>query len=190
MNDSLVFAAPFELRVVSVGAMEWRIAETKKQNEKDKKLIKEKLKKEQEMDENQETEIEIEIEEKVKQDAEKIITPMKFDEILQQQKSKEICVLSIGERWWDLEKDTMNVIYGQVEDEYISKLILEFAGLGWAMIKFPYPQQEKSNENKDQNTMLLQGAQSEVFECGCFGDFNVLLLSKIARDPRTKIFNH
>ncbi len=186
MADSLVFMAPFELRVVSPGALEWRIAETKKQNEKEKK--------EKEMEEQEDGEEEGEQEpQQEKGEGTNAITPSKFDEIVQQQKGKEICVLSVGERWWDLEKDTMRIMYKQVEDEYISKLILEFAGLGWAMIKFPYPQNEKlkTKENdKDPNAMLIQGAQSEVFECGCFGDFNVLLLSKIARDPRTNIFNH
>jgi len=117
-----------------------------------------------------------------------VITPQKFDAIYQQQKSKEICVLSIGQRWWDLEKDAMDAIYQNVKDEHISHLILEYSGLGWAMIRFPYPvDRTKGNDTK---AMLLQGAQSEVFEAGVFGDFNLLLLAKIARDPRTKIFNH
>merc|ERR1712083_1269138 len=73
------------------------------------------------------------------------------------------------------------------EDDHICHLILEYSGLGWAMIRFPYPVEKESGDTK---AMLLQGAQSEVFEAGTFGEYNVLMLAKIARDPRTKIFNH
>ena len=198
MDDSLVFMAPQEIKVVSPGAVEWRIAETKKQNEiQQKKREEQKQQQDEEEEEEEEQQPEEQQQEEQEQvNEENIITPAKFDEIANQQKSKEICVLSIGERWWDLEKDTMDIIYKKVGDEHISHLILEYSGLSWAMIKFPYPQNEfdKKNKKKDQDEnnpkMSLQGAMSEVFEAGSCLDFSVLLLAKIARDPRTNIFNH
>jgi len=203
MNDSLVFMAPFELKVVSPGALEWRIRETKKENQLLKQIRDEKLKKlqqdeDEDQDENQDEQKQGDNDNNNENQPDpnaNVITPQKFDEILQQQKSKEICVLSIGERWWDLEKDTMDVIYKQTSDEHISHLILEYSGLSWAMIKFPYPKDEfnknkKDKDDPDNNKMLLQGAQSEVFQSGSCSDFSVLLLATIARDPRTNIFNH
>merc|ERR1711994_140983 len=103
-------------------------------------------------------------------DTANVITPQKFDAIYQQQKSKEICVLSIGERWWDLESDTMDVVFQRVGDEHIAHLILEYSGLGWAMIRFSYP--EEKGKDGDTKAMLLQGAQSEVFKAGTCGAFN------------------
>eukprot|EP01083_Nonionella_stella_P065110 170327_1 len=193
LENSLVFMAPFELKVVSPGALEWRIAETKKQIEIEKQERQERLRKQRGMEEKEGDDDGADDGDQTQvKEEDKTLTPRKFDAILQQQKSKEICVLSIGERWWDLEKDVMDLIYTKVEDEELSKLILEFSGLKWAMIKFPYPDEEEKNkkDNKNPNAMLLQGAQSEVFECGCYGDYNVLLLAKIARDPRTNNFNH
>lgn len=182
MDNSLVFMAPFQLKIVSPGALQWRITETKKENQ----LLKQLQQQQHQQDINNQNENE----------NENVITPQKFDEILQQQKSKEICVLSIGERWWDLEKDTMDIVNKQTKDnQHISKLILEYSGFSWAMIKFPYPKDrfnksKKDNNDNDTNKMLLQGAQSEVFQSGSCSDFSVLLLATIARDPRTNIFNH
>lgn len=198
MADSLVFMAPFDLKVVAPGAVEWRMTETEQENERDRKL-KEEIKRQQEQEESGDDDGDLNVanetnEEEQKQDdapdpdTANVITPQKFDAIYQQQKSKEICVLSIGERWWDLENDTMDVVFQRVQDEHIAHLILEYSGLGWAMIQFPYPLDD--GKDGDTKAMMLQGAQSEVFESGTYGAYNVLLLAKIARDPRTKIFNH
>merc|ERR1711879_737907 len=87
------------------------------------------------------------------------------------------------------EPQTMDVVFQRVNDEHIARLILEYGGMSWAMIRFPYPMDD-GTQSGDTNAMLLQGAQSEVFTSGTCGNHNVLLLAKIARDPRTKIFNH
>merc|ERR1719242_395685 len=101
--------APFDVKIVAPGAVEWRMIETEQQNQKDRKLMEEiKRKREQEHsdddegDENANDQINGDDggndgnnEEESKVDDANIITPEKFDSILQQQKSKEICVLSI-----------------------------------------------------------------------------------------------
>eukprot|EP00485_Elphidium_margaritaceum_P009944 CAMPEP_0202688818 /NCGR_PEP_ID=MMETSP1385-20130828/4238_1 /ASSEMBLY_ACC=CAM_ASM_000861 /TAXON_ID=933848 /ORGANISM="Elphidium margaritaceum" /LENGTH=569 /DNA_ID=CAMNT_0049343865 /DNA_START=59 /DNA_END=1768 /DNA_ORIENTATION=+ len=214
LGNSLVFMAPFDLKVVSPGAVQWRIAETRKRSALEKKLRaewSEKMARSQsspdgddandnESEQKQPT-AEAEAEEQGnnadgdenKSDGANLITPKKFDEILQNQKSKEICVLSIGDRWWDLEPEVTNLINEELHNEQLTHLCLEYAGLNWCMIKFQYPK-DRFNDNKknneDPNMTLLQGAMSEVFITGNGGDFDVLLLGTIARDPRTKIFNH
>merc|ERR1712228_569555 len=99
---------------------------------------------------------------------------------------------SVGEYYWDLEADVMDAIFKRVEDEQLARLILEYGGFKWAMLSFPYPEDENGKVKKDKNdhSVLMQGAMSEVFESGSFENFNVLLLAKIARDPKTNNFNH
>merc|ERR1712232_1216229 len=111
LGNSLVFMRQFGVDIVSPNDLHWRMNEEKKNETK-----------QSDKDENL------------------VITPQKFDELLQQQKGKEICVLSIGEYWWDLHADVLDVILGKVDDDQLSRLILEYAGMKWAMLSFPYPE--------------------------------------------------
>lgn len=113
-----------------------------------------------------------------------------FDKMAQMQKSKKICVLSVGDRWWDLNKQTMRMLNELVVDENIGHLILEYAGLAWVTVEFPYPLNDNTSHQSKQKTNLLQGAMSEVFGSGVLPNCNILILGQTARDPKTHHFNH
>merc|ERR1711971_357008 len=52
-----------------------------------------------------------------------VLTPAAFDEIVQRQKSKEICVVSLSKRYWDLEPAVLGAVSGHVHgDEQLAHL--------------------------------------------------------------------
>merc|ERR1712203_1148237 len=85
LDNSLVFMRPFEIDIVGPNDLDWRNKQSIKEKNDDV---------ENKEDENNEEE--------------NVITPQKFDELAQQQKSKEICVLSMNEYYWDLQADVMD----------------------------------------------------------------------------------
>eukprot|EP00490_Sorites_sp_Unknown_P019881 CAMPEP_0114684796 /NCGR_PEP_ID=MMETSP0191-20121206/59589_1 /TAXON_ID=126664 /ORGANISM="Sorites sp." /LENGTH=200 /DNA_ID=CAMNT_0001968143 /DNA_START=409 /DNA_END=1008 /DNA_ORIENTATION=- len=113
-----------------------------------------------------------------------------FVAFAQKIKTKQICVLGIGKRWWDCEIDVDNQITKYLGgNRGISHVILEYAGLSWAVLKFDYPITKTKAKDKD-GMLALQGAMNEVFESGIINNKCVLLLSKMARDPKTGILNN
>jgi len=93
--------------------------------------------------------------------------------------NKEICVLSVVKRWWDLEKDCFDIMSKQLEFQstFIAQLIFEFAGFSWCLTKFHYP-------------LIKDGKDlSEVLKSINIDNHKFLLMGRLARDPKTKIQN-
>ena len=68
----------------------------------------------------------------------------------------------------------MECLTKMVTDSNVSKLILDFAGLSWCLIRFPYPLTQDET---------ARGAVSETLYSRFLSNTNVLLLGKAARGP-------
>jgi len=125
-----------------------------------------------------------EIEQDSNDNQRQILTTETYKQIAETIKSREICVLGIGKRWWDCERKTLTAMTALTESDVISKLILEYAGFSWGILQFPFPRLEENDDH-------FKGAMTEVLKSGFLGLNNYLLLGKMGKDPKTKmVLNH
>ncbi|ETO31077.1 hypothetical protein RFI_06044, partial [Reticulomyxa filosa] len=99
------------------------------------------------------------------------------------QRKRDLCVGN-WQAMVGLRKKNLNFLTNVTMSDNVAKLILEYADLCWAILQFPFPKLDDDEEH-------LKSAMTEVLKSGFIGSDNYLMLSKMGRDPKTKmVFNH